>query len=158
MIIRNVLNPHFLNGKIFVVNNIARRLLFLSSIQDQRVRPETHALHRMYFKFDFSDLSGPKRQFPIRFTFYATVQKSQGQTLRCMVVDMRFNFFSPGNLYVALSRARKLIISSCSRWKNIFLFVLGSFTGCLFRSIIQYCESQLRSWKVITSKFHFNMF
>ena len=45
-------------------------------------------------------------QFPLRPAYAMTVNKSQGQTLRRVVVDLRSQCFAHGQLYVALSRVR----------------------------------------------------
>ena len=107
MIIRNVLHPHLVNGKIFIVRGYSRRCIFLSQIDDDGSVVSNHALHRIDFQFTFADVKVTRRQFPVRLAFCATVHKSQGQTLKKKVVDFRTNFFSPGQVYVALSRTRK---------------------------------------------------
>jgi len=45
-----------------------------------------------------------RRQFPVRPCFAMTVNKSQGQSLETVGVDLRSSAFSHGQLYVALSR------------------------------------------------------
>ena len=45
-------------------------------------------------------------QFPLRPAYAMTVNKSQGQTRRRVVVDLRSQCFAHGQLYVALSRVR----------------------------------------------------
>jgi len=49
-----------------------------------------------------------KKQFPIRVCFAMTVNKSQGQSLQQVGVDLRTNPFTHGQLYVALSRVTSL--------------------------------------------------
>ena len=45
-----------------------------------------------------------RRQFPIRLCFAMTVNKSQGQSLKNVGLDLRSPVFTHGQLYVALSR------------------------------------------------------
>ena len=45
-----------------------------------------------------------RRQLPIRLCFAMTINKSQGQTLHTVGVDLRTPVFTHGQLYVALSR------------------------------------------------------
>ncbi|XP_074298440.1 uncharacterized protein LOC141629319 [Silene latifolia] len=48
-----------------------------------------------------------RKQFPIKLSFAMTINKSQGQTLDQVAIYLPRPCFSPGQLYVALSRARK---------------------------------------------------
>ncbi|XP_052177595.1 uncharacterized protein LOC127791659 [Diospyros lotus] len=45
-----------------------------------------------------------RRQFPIRLAYALTINKSQGQSVKFVGVDLRIPVFSHGQLYVALSR------------------------------------------------------
>lgn len=45
-----------------------------------------------------------RRQFPIRLTYAMTINKSQGQSVKFVGVDLRLPVFSHGHLYVAMSR------------------------------------------------------
>ncbi|CEG79904.1 hypothetical protein RMATCC62417_14314 [Rhizopus microsporus] len=49
-----------------------------------------------------------RKQFPIRLCFAMTINKSQGQTLKCVGIDLRRSSFMHGQLYVALSRVTSL--------------------------------------------------
>lgn len=54
-----------------------------------------------------------RRQFPIRLCFAITINKSQGQSLNTVGIDLSLPVFSHGQLYVALSRVtnvRRLFI------------------------------------------------
>lgn len=46
-----------------------------------------------------------RRQFPVRLAFAMTINKSQGQSLKYVGIDLRTPVFTHGQLYVALSRA-----------------------------------------------------
>ncbi|KAF7127864.1 hypothetical protein RHSIM_Rhsim11G0010700 [Rhododendron simsii] len=45
-----------------------------------------------------------RRQFPVRLAYAMTINKSQGQSMKFVGVDLRTPVFSHGQLYVALSR------------------------------------------------------
>jgi len=45
-----------------------------------------------------------RRQFPIRLSFAMTANKAQGQTLKRVGIYLQKDFFSHGQLYVAMSR------------------------------------------------------
>lgn len=48
-----------------------------------------------------------RHQFPIKPAFAITINKAQGQTFEKVGVDLRFDVFDHGQLYVAMSRARR---------------------------------------------------
>jgi hypothetical protein len=54
-------------------------------------------------------------QFPVRLAFAMTINKSQGQSVQNVGLDLRTSVFSHGQLYVALSRC-----TSASRIKVLF--------------------------------------
>ncbi|KAF7762454.1 hypothetical protein Agabi119p4_9047 [Agaricus bisporus var. burnettii] len=56
--------------------------------------------HALSLPFSFK-----RRQFPVRLSFAMTINKSEGQTLETIGVDLRSPVFAHGQLYVALSRA-----------------------------------------------------
>ncbi|KAG1168084.1 hypothetical protein G6F70_004082 [Rhizopus microsporus] len=49
-----------------------------------------------------------RKQFPVRLCFTMTINKSQGQSLKHVGVDLRQPSFMHGQLYVALSRVISL--------------------------------------------------
>ena len=50
-----------------------------------------------------------RTQFPIRLSFAITVNKSQGQSLSVVSMDLRHAVFTHGQLYVAMSRVTTVI-------------------------------------------------
>ena len=54
--------------------------------------------------FNFS-VNLKRRQFPVQLAFAMTINKSQGQSVSYVGVNLRVPAFSHGQLYVALSRA-----------------------------------------------------
>ena len=47
-------------------------------------------------------------QYPIKLAYAFTIHKAQGQTYEKVIVDLNSHIFAPGQLYVALSRAKSL--------------------------------------------------
>ncbi len=47
-------------------------------------------------------------QYPIKLAYAFTIHKSQGQTYDKVILDLNSHIFAPGQLYVALSRAKSL--------------------------------------------------
>ena len=49
-----------------------------------------------------------RTQFPVKLSFAMTINKSQGQSLQYVGIDMRYPVFSHGQLYVAMSRSTRV--------------------------------------------------
>ena len=106
MLIRNLdsENGHC-NGVKYVVNNLLDRVIEMTSVNGSN--PGLKLLVPRILMIN-NDLTLPfslrRKQFPIRPAFAMTANKSQGQTLARVGIYLGRDFFSHGQLYVALSR------------------------------------------------------
>lgn len=64
-----------------------------------------------------------RRQFPVRLAFAMTINKSQGQSVKYVGIDLRTPVFTHGQLYVALSRS-----TSANRIKVLVAHDYDNFT------------------------------
>src|SRR6266480_3579872 len=65
--------------------------------------------YRLIYRYTLSNSTAfgftlKRTQFPIRLAFAMTINKSQGQSLQTVSINLRSPVFSHGQLYVALSR------------------------------------------------------
>ena len=74
--------------------------------------PTKHKLQRFVFKPETNAIENVTlaviRQFPFILGYAITVHRAQGMTLNSMAFNTGEGLFSPGHLYVALSRVRRL--------------------------------------------------
>ena len=62
-----------------------------------------------------------RRQFPVRLAFGMTINKSQGQSLATVGLDLRYAVFAHGQFYVAVSRG--------TTWHRIKVLLEGNSTN-----------------------------
>ena len=108
MLLRNLDPPKGLcNGTRLRVMDVRRRVLKCRIISgDAKFAGNVVFIPRITLAPTAEDLPMPlrRRQFPVRLAFAMTVNKSQGQSLKYVGLDLWSPVFSHGQLYVGLSR------------------------------------------------------
>ena len=103
------------NGTRLVVKEVKKNILVCTHLAEEcewkknngAERPKPVAIPRLPCDGDAKDLTidFTRQQFPVRLSFAMTINKSQGQTLRRVGLDVSQSpCFSHGHLYVAMSR------------------------------------------------------
>jgi hypothetical protein len=106
MILRNLDAAHGVcNGSRGILKRYAYRVMEVELISGQ------HAGHKVFIPRisnqpteDQVPFKFTRRQFPVRLCFSMTINKSQGQSLKHVGLDLRSPVFSHGQFYVAVSR------------------------------------------------------
>ena len=96
------------NSKHMVLDiNKRRKMITIRNLATQQI----HVIHQSTFSVDVSSRKRntinfvlERRQFPFRLCYAMTIDKSQGQSLRRVGLDLREQVFSHGQLYVAFGR------------------------------------------------------
>jgi hypothetical protein len=116
---QNDLNNHWVNGTKGVIqdhrwDNYRNPYLSIRTERgEELICVQTkHRLQRFVFNPEKNTIENETvaviRQFPFILGFAITVHRAQGMTLDSMAFNIGEGLFSPGQLYVALSRVRKL--------------------------------------------------
>ena len=108
MLLRNLnASKGLCNGTRLRVVQIRTRVLKCRIMStDERFGGDVVFIPRITLSPTAEDMPIPlrRRQFPVRLAFAMTVNKSQGQSLKHVGLDLRTPVFSHGQLYVGLSR------------------------------------------------------
>ena len=93
------------NGTRMVITRLGRRCIE-ARILGGEFNSQLHLIPRIKLTITKTDLPYilSCRHYPIRLCFAMTVNKSQGQSLKTVGVDLRTSVFTHGQLYIALSR------------------------------------------------------
>ena len=95
------------NGTRYVVKDISRNLLVAQVTSGPAVG---EYLYLGRFQFFSSEVDFPvpfsRTQFPVRLAFAITANRAQGQTLTMVGISLLKDFFTHGQLYVAMSRCK----------------------------------------------------
>lgn len=112
MLLRNI-NPQkgLCNGTRLIVKNILSYTLIVAVIHENG--SETEQIE-IIPRIQISTLENEypfiltRKQFPVKLSFAMTINKSQGQSLTNVGIDLRNPTFTHGQVYVALSRSTNL--------------------------------------------------
>jgi ATP-dependent exoDNAse (exonuclease V) alpha subunit len=113
MLLRNDPERRWVNGDVGVVEHCSAHELRV------RIKDEVHPVLpvkwekiRYVYKAEDNQMTqeaaGVFKQFPVKLAWAITIHKSQGQTLKRVVVDLGSRAFAHGQVYVALSRCESL--------------------------------------------------
>jgi ATP-dependent DNA helicase PIF1 len=113
ILLRNDPDRRWVNGDVGIVEHCTEAELLV------RVREEVYSVtpvqwDRKRYVFNAEDnrmgqeTLGTFKQFPVKLAWAMTIHKSQGQTLKQVVVDLGRGAFAHGQTYVALSRCESL--------------------------------------------------
>lgn len=105
MVTRNInFETGLINGTTGVISELTPTSV---TIKSTSASGKTH--HTIYYHKDVNDNCNTHIKFmPIKLAYALSIHKSQGATLDAIEVDASANIFAPGQLYTALSRAKRL--------------------------------------------------
>jgi len=95
------------NGTRMVVLNVRRKVFQCRIIsKDRRFRSKVMLIPRIRLSLNAKTLPVPLKrlQFPVRLAFAVTINKSQGQSVEHVGINLQKSVFSHGQLYVAFSK------------------------------------------------------
>jgi len=114
MLLNNDSMGRWVNGTIGLVEGIRKDVLLVRLAEGgtEEIEPVTWSRYRFVWdektRSVSSETLGTFTQYPVRLAWAVTIHKSQGKTFDTVVVDIGRGTFAPGQLYVALSRCRRL--------------------------------------------------
>ena len=119
ILLRNLDPPMLCNGTRLCVKKMLPNVLE-ATILTGKEKGKTVFIPRIPLIPTDLPFSFKRLQLPVRLAFSMTINKSQGQTIRCCGINLKSPCFSHGQLYVACSRVGSP--------KNLFIFSPGDVT------------------------------
>lgn len=114
MLLNNDPAGRWINGTIGTIDKIKDESVLVRIFDGniEEINPFTWKISRFFWNKKTlsvdSETIGTFKQYPIRIAWAITIHKSQGKTFDNAVIDIGRGTFTPGHLYVALSRCRSL--------------------------------------------------
>lgn len=124
MLLRN-LNPQrgLCNGTRLIIKEIGKYVLKVAVINnggDEYNQIEFIPRITLSTLEDVYPFILTRKRFPVKLSFAMTINKSQGQSLTNVGIDLRYPVFTHGQLYVAFSRSTNLKGIHVLLQENIF--------------------------------------
>jgi len=114
MLLNNDHAGRWINGTIGDIHKIKDESLSVKLLDGsiEEITPYSWEVSRFFWNKETKSVEtesfGTFKQFPVRVAWAITIHKSQGKTFDHVVIDIGRGTFTPGQLYVALSRCRTL--------------------------------------------------
>lgn len=122
ILLRNIDAPKLCNGTRLVVKKMMPNLIE-ATILTGCAKGEVVFIPRIPLIPSDLPFTFKRTQFPVRLAFAMSINKSQGQSLKVVGIDLRDDCFSHGQLYAALSRVGSVknlhILCNEHKTKNI---------------------------------------
>lgn len=127
MILRNIDPPFLCNGTRVVITNL-RYNLIVATIIYGKFRGKKVLIPRIPMITVDLSIKFKRVQFPVKLAFAITINKSQGQSLQTVGLNLEKPCFSHGQLYVACSRV--------GNPKNLYIYTPNNMTKNIVYPIV----------------------